>query len=205
MPDCPDEYCGSTFDSDTVNGWLAETTFQPLNSPFAPYSETVSPVVPGTTEFWDPESDIAPGGAEEIYKMYRGAEVSQVSLSGCYNADGIMDDGTADGSKTSNCISTCFLQIKAKSQSDAVNSIFKTIFMMFVLVGFSLLLTHDANVLVVGPLERMMSMVKKLAKNPLGALTNDVDDDDGEEETKEEKAAKKFSKKDQSAQATHPH
>ena len=157
---------------------MSETTFQPTKDPFSPYNLQSSDVVP---TLWKPSTDII-ADRLQIYKKWRIAEISRVSILGCYDVDGKLTDKKKTDSGLSDCTSTCFLQIKAETQAGAVLSIVKTIFMMFVLVGFSIMLTNDAKALVVGPLERMMSMVKKLAKNPLGALTDEGDDvyDDGD-------------------------
>ena len=170
VPNCL-ESCKVNWSAQVVNGWLKETKFQKENSPFSPYDQNVSHVGPS---FWNPLEDTIPN-EDDIYAKWRMNEVSRVSINGCYNADGKLiknSDGQQDP-----CVSTAYLQIKAASQAGALLSIFKTFFMMLVLVGFSLLLTHDANILVVGPLERMMSMVKKLAKNPLGALSHDSEEE----------------------------
>ena len=179
-PDCPSTTCNTAWSTETINDWLIETTFQPLNDPFSPYELTSSEIVP---TLWKPSTDII-ADRFEIYKTYRISEISRVSILGCYDSDGKLTDKAKTDSGLSACTSTCFLNVKAEAQAGAVLSIFKTIFMMFVLVGFSMMLTNQANALVVGPLERMMSMVKKLAENPLGALTNDgtdhINDEDPE-------------------------
>lgn len=172
-PNCPPTVCKVSWSTSTINKWLKETTFQEANSPFSPYDQVKSPLTL-SGEFWEPSKDII-DAEDEIYKLWRVAEVSQITLSGCYDEFGVMTEKTEDEVKASPCVSKAYLQIQTASQAGALLSIFKTFFMMFVLVGFSLLLTHDANILVVGPLERMMSMVKKLAKNPLGALSDEDD------------------------------
>ena len=160
---------------------MAETTFQPLTDPFAPYSLTTSEIAP---TFWNPSDDVI-AVETQIYTKYRIAEISRVSILGCYDNNGLLTDKEATDAGESDCTSTCYLNIKAESQAGAVLSMLKTVFMMFVLVGFSILLNNDSQRLVVGPLERMMTMVKKLAKNPLGALT-DGDEEEREEETDED-------------------
>ena len=151
---------------------MAETQFQPTSNPFAPYALDVSETLP---TLWEPKKDIIVI-EKEIYQRFRINEISRVSILGCYDVDGKLTDKLDTDAGISACISTCYLDIKAETIAGANLSIVKTIFMMFVLVGFSMLLTNDTKKLVVGPLERMMSMVKKLAKNPLGALTDDGDD-----------------------------
>jgi hypothetical protein len=132
--------------------------FQETNSPFSPYDQDKSPPTL-SGEFWQPKIDII-DSEDDIYTLWRVAEVSQITLSGCYDEFGVLTEKTEAEVKASSCVSKAYLQIRTASQAGALLSIFKTFFMMFVLVGFSLILTNDANVLVVGPLERMMNMVK---------------------------------------------
>ena len=48
--------------------------------------------------------------------------------------------------------------------------------MCLVLSIASFFFTNDANVLVLSPLERMLEKVKLIAKNPLAASSDEVDD-----------------------------
>ena len=85
-PECPTTTCKATWSTSMVNSWLKETTFQEINSPFSPYDQTTSPVAV-SGEFWRPESDIIES-EEDIYNIWRVAEVSQITLSGCFNEFG---------------------------------------------------------------------------------------------------------------------
>ena len=170
-PNCPSTTCNTAWSATEINSWLSATQFQPSSDPFSPYDLEASDVLP---TLWKPMSDVIID-EKSIYTQYRIAEISRVSILGCYDADGKLTDKADTDAGISDCTSTCYLNIKAESQAGARLSMAKTVFMMFVLVGFSMLLNNDTNALVVGPLERMMSMVKKLAKNPLGALTDDDD------------------------------
>lgn len=55
-------------------------------------------------------------------------------------------------------------------------SIARTIFVCVVLTIASIFFTSDANVLVLGPIERMLEKVKLIAKNPLAAASDEVED-----------------------------
>ena len=55
-------------------------------------------------------------------------------------------------------------------------SISRTIFVCLVLSIASFFFTNDANVLVLSPLERMLEKVKLIAKNPLAAGSDEVQD-----------------------------
>ena len=55
-------------------------------------------------------------------------------------------------------------------------SIARTVFVCVVLTIASIFFTSDANVLVLGPIERMLEKVKLIAKNPLAAASDEVED-----------------------------
>jgi hypothetical protein len=53
-------------------------------------------------------------------------------------------------------------------------SIVRTIFVCVVLTIASIVLTNDANTLVLNPIERMLEVVKVIANNPLAAASDEV-------------------------------
>ena len=55
-------------------------------------------------------------------------------------------------------------------------SIARTIFVCVVLTLAAIFFTQDANVLVLAPLERMLEKVKLIARNPLAASSDEVDE-----------------------------
>ena len=67
---------------------------------------------------------------KSIYTQYRIAEISRVSILGCYDADGKLTDKADTDAGISDCTSTCYLNIKAESQAGARLSMAKTVFMM---------------------------------------------------------------------------
>jgi len=58
---------------------------------------------------------------------------------------------------------------------EAILSISRTIFVCIVLSIASIFFTNDANVLVLSPIERMLEKVKLIAKNPLAAASDEVE------------------------------
>lgn len=67
-----------------------------------------------------------------------------------------------------------FYSTKKISQLTALLSIIRTLFVCVVLSIASYFFTNDANVLVLNPIERMLEIVKLIAKNPLAAASDEV-------------------------------
>ena len=57
----------------------------------------------------------------------------------------------------------------------SILSICRTLFVCIVLSIASIFFTNDANILVLGPIERMLEKVKLIARNPLAAASDEVD------------------------------
>lgn len=53
-------------------------------------------------------------------------------------------------------------------------SIIRTIFVCVVLTIASIVLTNDANTLILNPIEKMLEVVKMIANNPLAAASDEV-------------------------------
>ena len=64
---------------------------------------------------------------------------------------------------------------KTYAQTEAFINICKTLFIVMVLGVASIQFTKDATELVLDPLERMIEKVKLIAKNPLAAATDEID------------------------------
>ena len=62
-----------------------------------------------------------------------------------------------------------------ENKINAVLSICRTIFVCVVLAIASIYFSHDATVLVLNPIERMLEKVKLLAKNPLAAASDEIE------------------------------
>jgi len=61
-------------------------------------------------------------------------------------------------------------------QMDSILNITRTLFVCIVLAIASIFFTNDANRLVLTPIERMLEKVKLIAKNPLAAASDEVDE-----------------------------
>ena len=84
------------------------------------------------------------------------------------------------------CVSVALFSTRAKMQFLAVMAILKTLFIMCMLIGSSLAFNKDAQIFVIGPIERMMTLVKKLSDNPLDAAIGASSYTEEEEEARKE-------------------
>ena len=64
---------------------------------------------------------------------------------------------------------------KQNASTTSLLNITRTIFVCLVLAAASIVLTNDANRLVLTPIERMLEKVKLIAKDPLAAASDQVD------------------------------
>ena len=71
--------------------------------------------------------------------------------------------------------------IKSESQTEAILNMILIVFIVFLLGIGSALFSKDANTLMIGPIQRMVRTVKRLAENPLAKL-----DDESQGQTAEE-------------------
>lgn len=93
---------------------------------------------------------------------------------------------TGDGCNELNCLtitsdprlSCAFYDIEDAARIEAWLSFAKTTFVMLVLTWAIYVFSQDALTLVVEPIERMMTLVQKLAENPLGDLKKKGEDDE---------------------------
>ena len=69
------------------------------------------------------------------------------------------------------CISFAIFSNREKMRLLSGMSLLKTLFIMIMIVGGSLAFNHDAQIFVIGPIERMMTLVKRLAENPLDSAS----------------------------------
>ncbi len=67
-----------------------------------------------------------------------------------------------------------FYSTQKISQMTSLLSIIRTLFICLVLSIASYFFTNDANTLVLNPIERMLEIVKLIAKNPLAAASDEV-------------------------------
>ena len=68
-----------------------------------------------------------------------------------------------------------FYSTKYGANIQAILSISRTVFVCIVLSVASIMFTSDANTLVLNPIERMLEKVKLIARDPLAAASDEVD------------------------------
>lgn len=103
----------------------------------------------------------------QIAYDFRTAEAPTWGFEGCFLPNGTLIDLNVT------CSSTAIFNGKPAVQLEAALNIAKTTFVMLVLAAGAFLFTRDAETLVIGPIERMVNIVKRLADDPLGALHQD--------------------------------
>lgn len=150
-------------DNATLNSWLSEIKFQPLDSDdewtfTAPYTLTSNP-----KNGWSADKYLVSDPAEE----YRSDEYTVVENYGCYQNNVCID--CSSGETVGSCHSWVTFDIQRFAKETAWLNIGKTIVVIFCLGISIFVLTKDAETMVIGPIERMMRLVTQLAENPLGA------------------------------------
>jgi hypothetical protein len=68
-----------------------------------------------------------------------------------------------------------FIDQRTSTRMTAILSITRTVFICVILSIASIMFTSDANKLVLTPIERMLEKVKLIAKNPLAAASDEVE------------------------------
>ena len=180
--------CPHTWGRQTINKWLKEMRFQPINEGghvdrTAPFTLTTNPVTG-----WNFDSIYS--NYENIEKDLRNGELTRVTVTGCFipciNNQSIIDPwnhgvdnfcavDTSNykspygivSSRYHGCVSRAYFDNRVESKLMAGLSIIKTLCVMFILGGGIIMFHRDANNNVVGPIERMTSIVNQLAKDPL--------------------------------------
>ena len=165
MEICPD-HCLYTWSPGVVNSWLRQTKFQAPNDRTLPYANSKNPKTG-----WNPKIEIQ-SSVDSIHKEYRKrVEVSVIHIHGCYSERGIIEE-TAVGENENTCESKVYIDKREESFATAANNARKTLYMLFLLIGSSIIFMWDAEFMVVQPLERMYNLVRKLADNPLHSLSH---------------------------------
>ena len=137
------------WDKNTTDGWLREMSAQAPRELQWSYEQ-----------LYDDPNAIARG--------FRSNEVTYVSGVGCFrDVTGVR----APDKFVHECRSRAAFDKRNSSQAEATLNCFKTIFIMFVLAGGAMSFSRIAQTLVIGPIERMMKLVKMLARNPLASTT----------------------------------
>ena len=161
---CP-ESCKTTWHPSITNKWLNQIQFQQDKNEELPYNVDSNPQTG-----WTPSKDtmLSPTEISETYRV--GFEVVIITITGCYKTDGTIE---ADNDATTRtCKSTVYINTKDLSVKSAINNSMKTLFVIFLLLGSSIVFVWDAEFMVVEPLERMYTLVRRLAENPLGSLNH---------------------------------
>ncbi len=161
---CP-KSCKTTWSSLAINNWLENIQFQQGNLAELPYNVEANPQTG-----WAPSKEVTLSPDDLLKKYRKGIEVVIITVIGCYDNGGIViidEDSSNDA-----CESTVYINVKEASVKSAINNSMKTLFVMFLLLGSSIVFVWDAEFMVVEPLERMYTLVRRLAENPLGSLNN---------------------------------
>lgn len=172
-------------DDAKLNSWLNGVTFQHLDSDgsdwlaTSPYSLKENPKTG-----WTAAKYIVAVPSDK----YRSNEFTTVENYGCYMNNLCVDCDTAT-STNQTCHSWVSFDISSFTTNAGKLNIGKTVVVMICFGVSIFVLTRDAEVMVIGPIERMMRLVTQLAQNPLGATEAKKElyerDDQGEDyETK---------------------
>ncbi|KDO17630.1 hypothetical protein SPRG_21851 [Saprolegnia parasitica CBS 223.65] len=131
------------------------------------------------TSFSFPRTDISTAQMAKVLPSqaavldtYRISELRSITSTGCFAAwNG--SDIVADPVLTSmSCQSVVWFDISEMARATAISGIYRTIFILGILVVSSISFVHVARVTVLDPIERMMATVKELSENPLGKHTH---------------------------------
>lgn len=153
----------TSLDNHVLTTWLHNVRFQPLNSDGSDWQ-----VGANQTLVVNPKTGWSAAYlVDDPDGKYRTTELTTVENLGCYVGDVCTDCDATSG--TSTCHSTVTFDISAYTINAANLNIGKTIVVMFCFAVSILVLTRDAEAMVIGPIERMMRLVTQLAENPLGS------------------------------------
>ncbi|EQC26749.1 hypothetical protein SDRG_15399 [Saprolegnia diclina VS20] len=103
-----------------------------------------------------------------VLDMYRVNELRSITSTGCFaawNGSDIVADPVLSSLA---CQSVVWFDIATVAKATAISSIYRTVFILGVLVIASLSFVHVARIIVLNPIERMMATIKQLAESPLG-------------------------------------
>lgn len=109
---------------------------------------------------------------QDVLRDYRTTEIDSTQVSTCYDAVTKLE---IPGSSA--CLSYAYFDARGTAIQDAYLNILKTIFVIVVLAAGVIMLTNDAENLVIQPIERMVEKVMQLAKDPLGSVAPEDSED----------------------------
>lgn len=102
---------------------------------------------------------------DTILDLYRHNEYVEINMYGCFD-----HLGYATSAPALDCHSQAYFSNKGATVYEAAMNIAKTVFVLIVLTVGAIMFTRIAETLVIGPIERMVNMVKQLADNPLASV-----------------------------------
>ncbi|CAK4615767.1 hypothetical protein LEN26_002915 [Aphanomyces euteiches] len=151
----------------TTNGWMNDMLFQTTTASgdidaTAAYTLTSNPITG-----WSAAAYL---GMDQNSLRKSDMDTSS-SIYACFDGNGAVYDTT--------CYSGVVYNIQKQNQTDAALSIGKTVVVMIVFGMSIYFFTKDSDHLVIGPIERMMALVNRLAQNPLG--NTDIEEDMNQE------------------------
>ncbi|KAG7395799.1 hypothetical protein PHYBOEH_003166 [Phytophthora boehmeriae] len=150
--------------NDTLKAWMHEIRFQPLDSSSGDWNSGANQTLSKNPKTgWSASAYLVDNPSTK----YRTTEVATVDNLGCYVNDECVDCDAASG--TSVCHSFVTYDISSYTKNAANMNIAKTFVVMLCFAVSIIVLTKDAESMVIGPIERMMRLVKQLAENPLGS------------------------------------
>eukprot|EP00947_MAST-08B_sp_MAST-8B-sp1_P003943 g3943.t1 len=194
---CPSDYCNYSWPMNVTDQWLLGTRYHPkvgwAHTPadqlyttkrdvFAPHN--VDQSVVNEANFGRFRLPL-----DRIFERYRTDELNDVIVEGCFSAwnvttgqgaDAVVHHGMRDNYDTnperesSKCVARAIFFDKWRAEFSAMLSIFKTTFIMFVLVGSAYAFGEDIHTFVIVPLDRMIALIMTLSKNPLRKVEREV-------------------------------
>lgn len=111
-----------------------------------------------------------------IDRNFRKSEYIPIDASGCFNSSDTDSGSTIDfpvASEVGVCQSRLIFSVARNQAILAGYNMLKTCFIMFLLGVAIIFITRDAETLVIVPIERMMRLVDRLSRNPLGSTKVD--------------------------------
>mmetsp|Transcript_5433 Transcript_5433/g.17105 ORF Transcript_5433/g.17105 Transcript_5433/m.17105 type:complete len:901 (+) Transcript_5433:90-2792(+) len=177
--------CNKTWSHDSLRQWVAENTRHAGKYIRKPRQGVGKTGIRGSRQR---ALSVAERAKHRISEFFVSSHV------GCYSTasdaeqfGGVRVDGPTGGGRISRdegysrasfdaptCLSIAVWSVRARERLLAGLAICKTFFIMVVLVSASIFFNKDAQLFVIGPIERMMTLVKRLSENPLDSANLDT-------------------------------
>jgi class 3 adenylate cyclase len=150
-----------------LQGWIDDIKFQDCTDSKCGYTEASNPENDWSAADYIPKY-------ENIAEEFRTSEINAVAGSGCVDSKGVYNYAS-ETYTTDECTSIAAFDIKDDTTLEAGFNMVKTLFVMFMMALGAIMFQQDAQLLVIGPIERMMDLVTSLAENPMGATQTEDD------------------------------